>query len=249
MIQLGGIPRRIAQGGAVAVLHQGKYGLQAGDGFAQRRPAGLLPSLVAEIAFAASTLLIALLLSHAFRFLGLEGSNAVPNFVLANLCALTLVIVTGLSWFQHSMDRFSSGEDELLQRLGVLFGVAGIETITIVFLVDAEIAHWLPLVAGTLGLTVFFALLALAAMRWFEGFRAVGWVAFGTGLLILGQFGLENSSILLLWPTEAFVALLGLGAEASSFGRTAYGILASVFWLGGVAALVARSLGFVRSPI
>jgi uncharacterized membrane protein YhaH (DUF805 family) len=233
----------------VAVLRQGKYGLQVGGGWAQRRPPGILPSLSAEIAFAASTLLVALLLGGALQFLGLEGAGAVPHFVLANLCALTLMIVTGLSWFQRSMDRFGSGENELVRRLAVLFGASGLETIAIVFLVDAEITHWLPLVTGTLALTSFFALLALAAMRWFDGFRAVGWVALGSGLLILGQFGLENSTVQLLWPTEAFVALLGLGAEASSSGRMVYGILASVFWIGGVGALVARGLGFVRSPI
>lgn len=240
---------RDRSGGTVAVLQQGKYGLQVGGGWAQRRPPGILPSLRAEIAFAASTLPVALLFGGALRFLGLEGAGAVPNFVLANLCALTLMIVTGLCWFQRSMDHFGSGENELVRGLAALFGASGIETIAIVFLVDAEITHWLPLVAGTLALTIFFALLALAAMRWFDGFRAVGWVAFGSGLLILGQFGLENSVVQLLWPTEAFVALLGLGAEAGSFGRMAYGILASVFWTGTVGVVVARGLGSLRSPI
>ncbi|NNL84537.1 MAG: hypothetical protein HKP27_02745, partial [Myxococcales bacterium] len=167
-------------GGTVAVLQQGKYGLQVGGEiggrWAQRRPQGILPSLSAEIAFAASAFVVALLLGGALRFLGVEGAGAIPHFVLANLCALTLMIVAGLSWFQRSMDHFGSGENELVRRLAALFGASGLETIAIVFLVDAEVTHWLPLVAGTLALTSFFALLALAAMRWFDGFRAVGWV-------------------------------------------------------------------------
>ncbi len=231
----------------MSILHRGKYGIQLPEGASHARADRRFAPVGPEIAFACAALAAAFLLGSALHILGMEGQAAIPHFVLVNLCALTLLIVAGLSWFRH--DDLGSSESDLLHRLASLFALAGLETLVILSIVDAPIVGWWALITGTLALSVFFALLTLATLSWSDGTRAVLWIAAGAGFLVLGQFALENSSVARLWPTEAFVALMRYSGDAASLGTLIYGLATSLMWVAGAGVWVARGLGMIRSPL